>query len=385
MMEQESLTAGDSDPAVEQDRYGSLSAWSRELGIIRETLAKRLRGAPSVQGRVSEGFIVPFYCESVVLQHCGELLNIMARSVQDGFFHEAEEPGGPELTFGTIPAWAERLGISPSSVTHRLRKREGIRIRYAQYGTTTHAFYAEPDVREMCADLLEEMPRADKDGFFVHGGERYGHPMAWEKIFPTTGATIRTLLRGIKPTRAKHADGRVEETFYSESAVRVALGHRTRELPKANEQGFFEVTAEDRLERYGYVRAWANELGVHINTVKERVTGLPTREGRDSINHTRQFYAESDIRRVCADLLADLPEADEQGFIRLDGERFAVPNTWASELGVSLKILLQRLQGQTGIDGKDRRKHIKRGCFFPESLIRKLSNASAETNGTSGK
>ena len=308
----------------------------------------------------------------------------MARSVQDGFFSEAEELGGSEITYGTIPAWAERLGISPSSVTLRLRKKEGARIRYAQYGTTTHAFYAEPDVREVCADLLEEMPRADENGFFVHGGEQYGHPMAWEKVFPTTGTTIRTLLRHVKPTRAKHSDGRVEETFYSESAVRTALGHRTRELPKANDKGFFETTNEQsQPERYGYLRAWANELGVHINTVKERVTALSTREGRDSINHTRQFYAESDIRRVCADLIADLPEADERGFILQDGERFAVPNTWAHELGISLKVLLPRLQGHTGIDGKDRRKHIKRGCFFPESLLRQLCSdiLSSKFNG----
>jgi hypothetical protein len=68
----------------------------------------------------------------------------------------------------------------------------------------------------------------------------------------------------------------------------------------------------DGLERYGPVDAWSRELGIPSKTLRERLTGLQgiTARLKDGTVVKNGFYSESDVRRLCADMLKKRPNAD---------------------------------------------------------------------------
>jgi hypothetical protein len=57
------------------------------------------------------------------------------------------------------------------------------------------------------------------------------------------------------------------------------------------------------LVRYGTVRAWSKELGIPAKSLRERLKAVPHTLGRTNAGGRDFFYAEYDVRRVCADLL----------------------------------------------------------------------------------
>lgn len=55
--------------------------------------------------------------------------------------------------------------------------------------------------------------------------------------------------------------------------------------------------------RYGTLEAWSRELGVPPDKLRQRLHGVRTRAGTTQDGSVAVCYAESDIRRACADLI----------------------------------------------------------------------------------
>ena len=58
----------------EMERFGTLSAWSKELGIGRTTLRRHLKGALRMKARSQRGNILDAYSETAVREACADLL-----------------------------------------------------------------------------------------------------------------------------------------------------------------------------------------------------------------------------------------------------------------------------------------------------------------------
>jgi hypothetical protein len=87
---------------------------------------------------------------------------------------------------------------------------------------------------------------------------------------------------------------------------------------------------------------------------------LVPRYGRRRAGNVEQFYAISDLDRICADLLE--PRADEDGILVIDGKKFITAGRYVKQVGagkaeVPKKIKQQNLVYRIGRDAKgDRRK-----------------------------
>jgi hypothetical protein len=55
--------------------------------------------------------------------------------------------------------------------------------------------------------------------------------------------------------------------------------------------------------RYGTLEAWSRELGIPADVLRQRLYGVRTRTGTTRDGAAAVCYAESDIRRTCADLI----------------------------------------------------------------------------------
>ncbi len=108
----------------------------------------------------------------------------------------------------------------------------------------------------------------------------------------------------------------------------------------ADEDGFFEIDGE----RWGTIWAFAHEFGVSRRAIMSRLPpSCPSREGKNSQGHPFTFYPASDVRRACAGLLSELPQAASDGFFEEDGERWGHVMAMGREFGLSQPAIVRRL------------------------------------------
>lgn len=129
----------------------------------------------------------------------------------------------------------------------------------------------------------------------------------------------------------------------------------------------------NEVEKFGTSHAWSKELGINEVTLARRLAQAEGVSGRDGIGRLRLFYSETEVRRLCIDLLASVPQGDKEDFIYLESEagtiqRFGTKSAWSRELGVSTETLRLRLRGLNGIAGKSKRN--VQGLFFSEEDVR---------------
>lgn len=230
----------------------------------------------------------------------------LPRADENGFFLEEFEENF--VRFGTTYAWERELGISHHTIKRRLGGYEG-QSGYSSDGQFLEkAFFSEPLVRKVCADLIKDVPEADANGFFMDkkGGEQIGTIGAWADLFGVDRETIRSRLKGRTGTAGKIVNGNIlPNGFYPETLIRKLCGDIIQKVSKADDEGFIYSGSERSMIRYATRRRWAAVLGLNQKTVEKRLRGYQGITGKTSIGHLSVdgFFTESLVRERCADLL----------------------------------------------------------------------------------
>jgi len=58
--------------------------------------------------------------------------------------------------------------------------------------------------------------------------------------------------------------------------------------------------------RYDHAEGWAVEFQIPIQTLRERLKGLPSFPVKDASGKPIAYFAEEDVRKACKDLLAQV-------------------------------------------------------------------------------
>ncbi len=276
--------------------------------------------------------------------------------------------------FGTIGVWSEELHIAPNSLKLRLDPSVGIEGKDVL--GRVNLYYAESVVRQACADLLE-VPQADESGFFMftHGErqERYGTTGAWGRELGIDGSVIRKRLKERTGIAGRGWTGKVTENgFYPESLVR-ELCQSVIDAPHAEDRFITRTLDGGKQERYGTITAWSQEIGLSEATLRRKLRGVPPFIGRLSEQRATQIrmYAESDVRRLCAHLLVELPQADANGFCLIEGERHGTLLAWYKELKIDRSVLKRKLANEQGVTAKNCNGSVEENGFFAESALRR--------------
>jgi hypothetical protein len=136
-------------------RYGTVHAWSRELGLTDRSILSLLRSASisSVKGKDPHSRPMNFYPEPAIRELCAELLdpNIPVCD-KDGF---ADING---VLHGSVASLARLLGVSVTAISPRLTT-FGFAPIHGKIRGQLVDLYPEPAVRELCKNLLEKKKR----------------------------------------------------------------------------------------------------------------------------------------------------------------------------------------------------------------------------------
>ncbi|MFH1430203.1 MAG: DEAD/DEAH box helicase [Candidatus Uhrbacteria bacterium] len=288
---------------------------------------------------------------------------------------EIEYWAGPDGTFeadgekwGSLTAYERIMGLSGSSLSKRfnvptVRQRLG---RSQQNRVTT--FYADADVHAVCADLLEDLPEAGPDGTFEADGEVWGVVNTLASILNASTSTVRTLskMSTIRSRRGKGRARRIVE-FHSLTDVRAAV-HELESLPRVND----ETTLEHADEIWAGVKASCKHLGVSGTALLARIEqgDIRTMHGLDRQVRHVTLYALSDVKRACADLLEDLPEAGPNGTFEADGEVWGTRNAYSAMLHLTEALIRPRVTSDS-VRNREGRWRGMRATFYALSDVRR--------------
>ena len=345
-------------------RHGTVESFARLLGISTAAIVTRLRSSclKPIRGRLNGGQLVDLYPEPGVRGACSDLLAQAPISDGSGFI----EIGG--VRHGTVVALSHVLGIAGPSIKVRI-KRSGIAnvIGKDRLGRLQN-FYPEPRVREACADLLAPLPVADNDGFIAVEGVRCGTIKALIRSMRASEGPIRSGITslGLMPFCGKDRLGRIQN-FYPEPRVREACADLLAPLPVADESGFVTVDGV----RHGTKESLARSLGTSEPTIFNRAKkfGIAPIRAKVQGGQICDFYPEPAVREACADLLAPLPVADNDGFIAVNGVRHGTKKSLACSLGVGENSISSRIERFkiASAQGKIRGHLVD---FYPEPRVR---------------
>ncbi|MEK7084308.1 MAG: DEAD/DEAH box helicase family protein [Patescibacteria group bacterium] len=248
--------------------------------------------------------------------------------------------------WGTLDALASILSLAWLTVrkySTPCRKREG-----KGNGGVPATFYSLSDMREACADLLEKMPRAGKDGTFTADGEVWGMLDALARILCISRPTLHNRSVSCRCGEGKNHGG-VLATFYSLSDMREACADLLEKMPRAGKDGTFTADGEV----WGTTQAVTRILGLSKAWVTSRGFRCRKKKGKNQSGLVTDFYAVSDAKNVCSDLLQEMPKAGKDGMFRVDGEEWGTVEALTRKLPISRPAVLAKIFSFRSLKGKN--------------------------------
>jgi hypothetical protein len=279
-------------------RYGTVFGWSKELGISRRPIAHRLCFTPvqPVEGKDPSGQIQRFYPETSVLTACEDLIRAIPQADKNGLYV------ANGIRHRAIKAWSKEFGISRKTIALRLRTASVLPVQVRFSDGNIRDYYPEPAVREACVDFLNEMPMANKDGFFDFDGVRHGTVHAWSRKLGLTDRVIFSLLQSasVAPVKGKDPHSRPMNFWPEPRVLELCADLLDPNIPVCDKDGFADINGI----RHGTVKALARLLGVSVPAIFPRlvISGLaPTRGKRKG--HPANLYPEPAVRELCKDMI----------------------------------------------------------------------------------
>ena len=197
-----------------------------------------------------------------------------------------------------------------------------------------NAFYPESSIRKLCADQLEHLPQADDSGFIVRDDEKYGTSTSLSRALGISNSYIQDRIRqvALPILRGRSKKGRVS-LFYSISDVRAICRDQLEDLPQVDSNGLLEIDGC----KFFTINQLARLLGISETPVRARIacSTLNAVRGRSIDCRIFDFYSFDEVQLLCADLLGELPVADEEGFVEVGGETYGTKFSISKRFGIA--------------------------------------------------
>jgi len=285
---------------LQGERYGTKTSLTQSLGVSYSLVNKRLESLSlrSIKGKNRQGKVCDFYPEPAVKDLLKDHLQPLPQADEEGFLmFEGRR-------YGTIFSLSRILTISETPIRPRLKSSSLRPIRGKAHLGNIHDFYPVEDAIALCADLLEPLPVADEEGFFILEGRRYGTVRSLARLLGMNDQPIakRVKASSLKPVKGKSKMSKVRD-YYLEEAIRDLCADLLEPLPVADEEGFFFFQGE----RYGTAHVLSGLFGISDVLITKRVKASAIRSvlGKNKGGKVFSFHNEAEVQALCADFIAN--------------------------------------------------------------------------------
>lgn len=252
-----------------------------------------------------------------------------------------------------------------------VRKCLGITRESTEIHRSGLIFQFEAEARNIMALLerLEKLPQAGPDGTFELRHEIWGTISGLAAILKFTDPTIakRIALRRVREMLGKDSNGALRK-FYPLSKVRDAFGKELK-IPKIDtEVKILEVEGES----WGTIYVLAPMIGLSVPTIENRGGSCRKRYGLVN-GKIATFYALSDVRKACADLLKEMPKAGQDQTFKLQRETWGTAKAIGKIIGASEYLVRRNTPIHLTREAKGWDGNVY--PFYPLSKARKACSA----------
>ena len=244
-----------------------------------------------------------FYSEAQAEIIFSEILSIPCANRYGSFLLNGEE-------YCHAAALADLFSIDRSAMLNRLKHSgiSGIDGRLESVDILSGGFYNLCEVKEkVCADLIENLPQVDLDGFVEINGEVFGYVKSLARFFGIDRATINRRINeaGLEGKRGRDVCDRVVILYPRDKVAKIL---NTLGKPKVDSNGMVVIDGE----KYYMMNELTRILGSAKNTIKRRIKkdSLPFREALDRQGKLIRVY---DIKLFKVDALVSIEETQSSG------------------------------------------------------------------------
>jgi hypothetical protein len=282
-------------------RYGAKKSIAQLIGVSYDIVSSHLDSSKlsPILGKDIHGVMRKLYPEPAVREICALVANPKLHQCDKGNFTEIDGD-----RHGTISAFAHILGISGNAISNRLVSSSLSPTIGKDAQGVVRKLYSEPQIRELCADLLNlDLPRCGKDGFADISGIRHGTITFLARTLKVSGPTIesRIATAHLDSVRGKDMGGHIVN-LYSEPALReLCADLNDSNLVQVGVDGFAMMDGV----RYRTIKSFSQNLGISRAAILSRLasSGLILIHGKDKMGHLVDLYPEPAVRGLCRDLI----------------------------------------------------------------------------------
>ncbi len=196
--------------------YGTIASLSRVLGFSEAVVRSRIKKSTLApfRGKGHVGQILDFYPLPVVRQLCSDLAQDLPQADKTGSFTLDGK------VYSTINGLSKVLKIDASTISSRLQNSEVRPIRGRDHFHRITDFYSALEARQLCQNLLEDIPCANNDGFIEFDGVIYGTPRSLSRLLDIGESAISRRKSKAKSSIQGKLKGGQVRTFYLASEMR---------------------------------------------------------------------------------------------------------------------------------------------------------------------
>ncbi len=352
--------------------------------LSHRSVDQRVQNAPNLRRQKAHaqgGKIREFYLLEDLRRLCHQLLGGVPITDQDG---KVVIDG---LVWLTATGVEKMFRLQSKQVVERIRISTLTTREVLDHQRRSTVGYLETELRQSFHDLLESRAWVSQTGIFTINEERWGTILAISEMLGYSHSfVLQKISSHAVPVREFRAAGGRVRKFYKVDPILALFPNRDQDLPRAGENGSFEKDGEV----WVCLTVAVEMLNLTESAIIKRCLRQPVRvlQGRSSRNRLVDYYALSDLRRVCADLIETLPQLDATGIVTIGDTKWGTLSALESVTQVSYMTLRTRVieKGCRSLPAKDpcgRRvliyevNEVKAACAdFIEATSRQLDSDS---------
>jgi len=282
----------------------------------------------------------------------------------DGNYYRLDENGQREEIYAAILTISKILGINKNAIKKRIRRLRPVSIK-PRTGQIVNGYNIN-EVKQACADILDEIPLTDGDGVAMINGQPYAaiHPIS--KMLGISKNAINKRLGHLIPVRIKVRNGNIFDS-YNINEVKQACADLLNETPLANEDGIAMINGQP----YATIATISKSLNIGALATKKRLGHLIPVRIKLHVGKIFDGYNINEVKKSCADILDEIPLTDEGGVAIINSQPYATIYRISKMVGISersIKIRIGhlipvRIKGGNGttVDGYNINK-VKQAC-----------------------
>ncbi len=277
---------------IRGEKYTSVAVLVNIIGFSFRAIERRIVDLQPLQVKGRQGHIVKVYKIAEVKKACKvhTFKKIPEADDENGliFFKDQE--------YASINALSQLLGISHSTINRRISALTPIKGKGDKNQVIN--FFNIDEVKEICNDLLVDIPTMDSSGIISVNKEKYARFGVLQKLLNLSQATITRRMKKVEKFQAKSADGRIW-TVYNIKEAKKACADLMRDVPIVDENGI----AIFQKKIFTNKKNLSSLLDISETSISRRVKNLQPITIKNKGGQIVKGYDIEEVKIVCSDLI----------------------------------------------------------------------------------